>query len=81
MKTLEDKIQALKEGTKFDIPMISLKSKISRVTDKAIELGGGNGWIPKSAIVSFDELTGEMHLSLWLQKKLNEKSRTRGGAY
>ena len=56
MKTLQEKIEAIKEGTKFNIPMISLKSKISRVTDKAIELGGGNGWIPKSAIVSFDEL-------------------------
>jgi CRISPR/Cas system CSM-associated protein Csm5 (group 7 of RAMP superfamily) len=81
MKTLQEKIEAIKEGTKFNIPMISLKSKISRVTDKAIELGGGNGWIPKSAIVSFDELTGEMQLSLWLEKKLNEKSRTNSGAY
>ena len=81
MKTLHEKIQSLQEGTKFDIPMISLKSKISRVTDKAIELGGGNGWIPKSAIVSFDELTGEMHLSLWLETKLNQKSRTNSCAY
>ena len=81
MKTLQEKIQALQEGTKFKIPMISLKSKISRVTEKAIELGGGNGWIPKSSIISYDELTGEMHLSLWLEKKLNEKSRTSGGAY
>ena len=81
MKTLQEKIEAIKEGTKFNIPMISLKSKISRVTDNAIELGGGNGWIPKSQIVSFDELTGEMQLSLWLEKKLNEKSRTNSGAY
>ena len=81
MKTLQEKIEAIKEGTKFNIPMISLKSKISRVTDNAIELGGGNGWIPKSQIVSFDELTGEMQLSLWLEKKLNEKSRKNSGAY
>ena len=81
MKTLQEKIEAIKEGTKFNIPMISLKSKISRVTDNAIELGSGNVWIPKSQIVSFDELTGEMQLSLWLEKKLNEKSRTNSGAY
>jgi len=81
MENLQEKVKALKEGTKFFIPMISLKSKISRVTDNAIELGGGNGWIPKSQILSFDELTGEMHLSLWLEKKLNEKSRTSSGAY
>jgi CRISPR/Cas system CSM-associated protein Csm5 (group 7 of RAMP superfamily) len=81
MRTLQNKIESLVVGTKFDIPMISLKSKISRITENAIELGGGNGWIPKSQIISFDELTGEMHLSLWLEKKLNEKSRTASGAY
>ena len=81
MKTLQEKIQALQVGTKFYIPMISLKSKLSRVTDNAIELGGGNGWVPKSQIVSFDEITGEMHLSLWLEEKLNQKSRTNSGAH
>ena len=81
MKTLQEKIEGLKEGATFYIPMISLKSKISRISEKAIELGGGNGWIPKSQIVSIDELTGEMHLSLWLEKKLNEKPRTSSGAY
>jgi hypothetical protein len=81
MKTLGEKIAEIKEGTKFNIPLVSMAGKISRVSDKAVQLGGGGVWIPKSQIVDFDEITGEMHLSLWIEKQLNEKPRTSSGAY
>ena len=84
MKALEDKIQALKEGTKFIIPLISSSGNLYRVTENAIQLNCVNNgflWIPKSQIIDIDESNGEIQLSLWLEKKLNQKSRTSSGAY
>tara|TARA_R110002126_G_scaffold13_3_gene247 strand:- start:1077 stop:1334 length:258 start_codon:yes stop_codon:yes gene_type:complete len=85
MRTLNEKIQALTEGTKYDMPLIGSRGKLYRVTDKAIQINcinvGGTIWIPKSQIVSIDEVTTEIILSSWLEGKINSKSRTSGGAY
>ena len=84
MKNLNEKIQALREGTKFDIPLISSKGKLYRVTEKAIQLNCVNNgmiWIPKSQICDIDETTGEILLSNWIEKKINSKSNVSGGAY
>lgn len=84
MKTLKDKINSLREGTVFNIPLIGSRGKLYKVTEKAIQINCANNgfvWIPKSQIVSFDEITGEMHLSLWMEKQINAKSRTSSGAY
>ena len=84
MKTLEQKINELKEGSKFDIPLISSKGNLYRVTDKAIQLNcvnNGMVWIPKSQICSIDQTTGEIILSTWIEQKINKLDGTSSGAY
>ena len=84
MGNLNDKIQALREGTKFDIPLISSKGKLYRVTEKAIQLNcvnNGMVWIPKSQICDIDETTGEIILSSWIENKINSKSNFSAGSY
>ena len=70
MKKLNEKIQSLTEGTKYDIPLIGSRGKLYRVTDKAIQLNCVNNgmiWIPKSQIVhiqtqEFREVLIKIHL-------------------
>ena len=84
MRTLNEKIQALTEGTKYDMPLIGSRGKLHRVTDKAIQLNCVNNgmiWIPKSQIVYIDEVTTEVTLSSWIEGKINSSPRTSGGAY
>ncbi len=84
MKTLNEKIQALKEGTKYNMPLISSKGKIYRVTEKAIQLNcvnNGMVWIPKSQIADIDTVTNEITLSTWIENKINSAPQCSGGAY
>ena len=84
MKSLNEKIQALKEGTKYNMPLISSKGKLYRVTEKAIQLNcvnNGMVWIPKSQIVDIDEVTTEITLSTWIENKINAAPTNSGGAY
>jgi hypothetical protein len=84
MKTLQNKIQSLSVGTKYKISSINSRGQIYRVTENAIQLNCmsvGMAWIPKSQIIDIDELTGEIQISLWFEKKLNEKSHASSGAY
>ena len=84
MKNLEQKIQGLSEGTKFNIPLISSRGKLYRVTEKAIQLNcvnNGMVWIPKSQICDIDETTGEILLSSWIEQKINQLNGTSSGAY
>tara|TARA_R110000782_G_scaffold175560_1_gene266689 strand:+ start:82 stop:336 length:255 start_codon:yes stop_codon:yes gene_type:complete len=84
MKNLNEKIQSLIEGAKYDMPLISSRGKIYRVTDKAIQLNCVNNgmiWIPKSQIVYIDEVTTEITLSSWIEGKINSNPRISGGAY
>ena len=84
MKTLEQKIEGLNEGTKFNIPLISSRGKLYRVTKKAIQLNcvnNGMVWIPKSQICDIDETTGEILLSNWIEQKINQLNGTSSGAY
>lgn len=84
MKNLNEKIQALKEGTKYNMPLISSKGKLYRVTEKAIQLNcvnNGMVWIPKSQIVNIDEVTTEITLSTWIENKINAAPTNSGSAY
>ena len=84
MKTLKQKIQSLKEGSKYNIPLIGSRGKLYKVTEKAIQLNCVNNgmiWIPKSQIVSFDEITNEMVLSSWIENKINAAPTSTSGAY
>lgn len=75
MVGLEQKIDRLKEGTKFDIPLIESRGKLYRVTGKAIQINcvnNGMVWIPKSQICDIDETTGEILLSSWMERKINQ---------
>ena len=84
MKNLNEKIQALKEGTKYNMPLISSKGKLYRVTEKAIQINcvnNGMVWIPKSQIVDIDEVTTEITLSTWIENKINAAPTNSGGAY
>tara|TARA_R110002074_G_scaffold240506_3_gene412231 strand:+ start:1235 stop:1489 length:255 start_codon:yes stop_codon:yes gene_type:complete len=84
MKTLEQKIEELTEGTKVDIPLISSRCTLYRVTPKAIQLNcvnNGMVWIPKSQICDIDQTTGEMVLSSWIEEKINRLDGTSSGAY
>ena len=84
MKSLTQKVQSLKEGVKFDIPLIGSRGKLYRVTEKAIQLNCANNgmvWIPKSQICDIDETTGEILLSNWIENKINSSSKVSGGAY
>ena len=84
MKNLKQKIQALSEGTKFNIPLIGSRGKLYRVTEKAIQINcvnNGMVWIPKSQICDIDETTGEMLLSNWIEQKINRLNGTLSGAY
>ena len=75
MKSLNEKIQALKEGTKFNIPLISSRGKLYKVTDKAFQINCVNNgmiWIPKSQIIDIDQITGEIQLSSWMEQKINK---------
>jgi hypothetical protein len=84
MKNLSEKIQALKEGTKYNMPLISSKGKLYRVTEKAIQLNCANNgmlWIPKSQIIDIDEVTTDITLSAWIENKINAVPTRNGGAY
>lgn len=84
MKTLEQKIEELTKGTKVDIPLISTRCNLYRVTEKAIQLNCVNNgmiWIPKSQICDIDQTTGEMLLSSWIEKKINKLDGISSGAY
>ena len=84
MKSLNEKIQALKEGTKFNIPLISSRGKLYKVTDKAFQINCVNNgmiWIPKSQIIDIDQITGEIQLSSWMEQKINKLDRTSSWAY
>ena len=84
MKTLNEKIQTLKEGTKYNMPLISSKGNIYRVTEKAIQLNCVNNgmiWIPKSQIIDIDELTKKITLSSWIENKINASPKNSSGAY
>lgn len=84
MRTLKQKIEALTEGTKFNIPLIGSRGELYRVTEKALQINcvnNGMAWIPKSQIVSIDEITKEIVLSTWIENKINQLSGTAGGAY
>ena len=82
MRSLEQKIEALKEGTKYSIPRVSINGKLYRVTPNAIQLNClGMIWIPKSQITDIDETTGEMILSNWIEQKILAKPTTSSGAY
>tara|TARA_R110000803_G_scaffold167176_1_gene230442 strand:+ start:151 stop:405 length:255 start_codon:yes stop_codon:yes gene_type:complete len=84
MKKLEQKINELKEGTNFDIPLIGSKGKLYRVTEKAIQINcvnNGMTWIPKSQICDIDQTTGEILLSTWIEQKINQLDKTSSGAY
>ena len=84
MKKLNEKIQALTEGTKYDMPLIGSRGKLYRVTDKAIQLNCVNNgmiWIPKSQIIYIDEVTTEITLSSWIEGKINSNPRISSGAY
>jgi len=84
MKKLNEKIQSLIEGTKYDIPLISSRGKLYRVTEKAIQLNCVNNgmiWIPKSQICDIDETNGEILLSNWIENKINRLNGTSSGAY
>ena len=84
MKTVNEKIQALKEGTKYNMPLIGSKGKLYRVTEKAIQLNCANNgmvWIPKSQIVDIDTVTTEITLSTWIENKINSAPQGSGGAY
>tara|TARA_Y100000310_G_C20308429_1_gene635062 strand:+ start:397 stop:657 length:261 start_codon:yes stop_codon:yes gene_type:complete len=84
IRTLEHKIEGLKEGTKFHIPLISSQGKLYRVTEKAIQINcvnNGMVWIPKSQICDIDETTGEILLSAWIEQKINRLNGTSSGAY
>ena len=84
MKSLNEKIQSLKEGTKFNIPLISSKGKLYKVTDKAFQINCVNNgfvWIPKSQIIDIDQITGEIQLSSWMEQKINKLDGTSSGAY
>ena len=80
----ELKSQELKEGTKYNMPLISSRGNIYRVTEKAIQLNCVNNgmiWIPKSQIVDIDELTKEITLSSWIESKINASPKNNSGAY
>ena len=84
MKSLQQKIEALKEGTKYNIPLISSRGKLYRVTEKAIQLNCVNNgmiWIPKSQIIDIDLITNEMILSNWIEEKINRINDRSSGAY
>jgi len=84
MKKLNEKIQSLIEGTKYDIPLIGSRGKLYRVTEKAIQLNCVNNgmiWIPKSQICDIDETNGEILLSNWIENKINRLNGTSSGAY
>ena len=84
MKSLKQKIEALKEGTKFNIPLISSRGKLYRVTEKAIQLNCVNNgmiWIPKSQIIDIDSITNEIILSNWIEEKINRINDRSSGAY
>lgn len=84
MKTLKQKIQSLKKGSKYNIPLIGSRGKLYSVTERAIQLNCvniGMVWIPKSQIVSFDEITNEMVLSSWMENKINSAPTYNSGAY
>jgi len=84
MKKLNEKIQSLIEGTKYDIPLIGSRGKLYRVTEKAIQLNCVNNgmiWIPKSQICDIDETNGEILLSNWIEHKINRLNGTSSGAY
>jgi hypothetical protein len=84
MKNLEQKIQRLRKGTKFNIPLIGSRGKLYRVTEKAIQINcvnNGMVWIPKSQICDIDETTGEILLSNWIEQKINRLNGTLSGAY
>lgn len=75
MKKLSQKIKNLKEGVKFNIPLISSRGKLYKVTDKAIQINCVNNgfvWIPKSQICDIDETTGEIIISSWIEQKINQ---------
>ena len=84
MKTLQQKIEELTEGTKVDISLIGSRCTLYRVTPKAIQLNcvnNGMVWIPKSQICDIDQTTGEMVLSSWIEEKINRLDGTSSGAY
>lgn len=84
MKTLNQKIAELQENTKFQISLISSKGKLHKVTDKAIQLNCVNNgmiWIPKSQIIDIDQVTSEIQLSSWMERKINQLDGTSSGAY
>lgn len=84
MKSLNQKIEALKEATTFKITLISSKGQLYKVTDKAIQINCVNNgfvWIPKSQIIDIDEITGEIQLSSWMEQKINKLDGSLSGAY
>ncbi len=84
MTNLNEKIKALKEGTKYNIPLISSRGKLYRVTEKAIQLNCVNNgmiWIPKSQIIDIDLVTTDITLSAWIEEKINKLDGTSSGAY
>jgi hypothetical protein len=84
MKNLNQKIEKLEKGTKVNIPLIGSRCSLYCVTEKAIQLNcvnNGMVWIPKSQIIDFDEITGEMILSNWIEEKINRLDGRSSGAY
>ena len=84
MKNLNEKIKALKEGTKYNMPLISSRGNLYRVTEKAIQLNCANNgmvWIPKSQIIDIDEITTNITLSTWIENKINSVPTRSSGAY
>ena len=84
MKNRNQKIQSLKEGVKFNIPLIGSRGRIYRVTEKAIQINCANNgmlWIPKMQINDIDETTGEILLTNGRVRKINRKRRGSSVAY
>lgn len=84
MKSLNQKIGALVAGTKYKIPSIESRGELYGVTENAIQLNcvnNGSVWIPKSQILNIDEITGEIQITSWIERKIMRTNGRSSGAY